>query len=352
MPHADMGVVVWAGPDHLETERRPMPEAAPGWVVLRTDRVGICGSDLSILHGHHARAQPGTVIGHEFIGTVVEAGDGVDVPVGTRGAVFPLISCADHIDGRTCDACAAGHPHVCARLGLYGVDEPGAFAEYVAVRAHSVIPLADSVEEALAALAEPLAVSVHAVERSGLEPGQSVAVFGGGPIGILTALVARERGAGSVVVVEPNEWRADVARDLGFEVLPPDEALEGIRARTAGAGAHIVFDGAGHPSVTPQLTEAVRIRGTIVIVGVYASPPATDLRTVNFRELTIIGTRVYRREDFVDAVGLLEHDRLGLRGLPVLQFSLEDATEAFAQAQKGIGSMKVLVAPHGGDLDA
>lgn len=329
-----------------------MPEAAPGWVVLRTDRVGICGSDLSILHGHHARAQPGTVIGHEFIGTVVETGEGVDVASGTRGAVFPLISCVDQADGHDCDACAAGHPHVCARLGLYGVDEPGAFAEYVAVRAHSVIPLADGVEDALAALAEPLAVSVHAVERSGLEQGQSVAVFGGGPIGILTALVARERGAGLVLVVEPNEWRAQIARDLGFEVLPPADAVDGIRSRTDGAGAHVVFDGAGHPSVTPQLTDAVRIRGTVVIVGVYASPPATDLRAVNFRELTIIGTRVYRREDFVDAVNLLDGDRLGLRGLPVLEFPLEESSEAFAQAQKGIGSMKVLVAPNGGNGDA
>lgn len=346
-----MGVVTWAGPDRLEIERRRKPDAAPGWVVLRTDRVGICGSDLSILHGHHARAQPGTVIGHEFIGTVVEVGSGVDLAVGTRGAVFPLISCADHADGVVCDACAAGHPHVCARLGLYGVDEPGAFAEYVAVRAHSVVPLGDDVEDALAALAEPLAVSVHAVERSGLEAGQAVAVFGGGPIGLLTAMVARERGAGSVVVVEPNEWRAGVARQLGFEVLAPDDAVTGIRERTGGAGAHVVFDGAGHPSVTPQLTDAVRIRGTIVIVGVYAAPPATDLRAVNFRELSIIGTRVYRRQDFVDAVALLDDDRLGLRGLPVLQFPLAEAEEAFVQAQKGIGSMKVLVAPNGGILD-
>lgn len=352
MPQPDMNVVTWAGPDRLEPQRRPKPDAAPGWVVLSTDRVGICGSDLSILHGHHARAQPGTVIGHEFIGTVAETGEQAGVDVGTRAAVFPLISCKDHADGETCDACAGGHEHVCARLGLYGVDEPGAFAEYVAVRAHSLVPLPDGVEDALAALAEPLAVSVHAVERSGLMPGQSVAVFGGGPIGILTALVARQRGASSVVVIEPNEWRAGVARELGFEVLSPAHAVDGIRVRTGGAGAHVVFDGAGHPSVTPQLTDAVRIRGTIVIVGVYATPPATDLRAVNFRELTIIGTRVYRFEDFVAAVGLLDGDKLGLRALPVLQFSLDESAKAFTQAQRGIGSMKVLVAPNGGLVHA
>lgn len=340
-----MKAVTWAGPDRLEIVDIPAPVGGPGWVLLEVSRVGICGSDLAIFKGFHARAQPGIVLGHEFGGTVVDAGPDGAVPVGTRVAVRPLISCADR-GADLCPACTQGFGHVCASLGLYGVDEPGGLAEYVAVRTSSVYPMAAGVSEEFAALAEPLAVAVHAVDRSGLRAGDRVVVFGAGPIGLLTALVARHCGAADVVIVEPNSWRRGVAAGYGLHAVASDEDPVGtIRARTGGAGADVVFDSAAHPSVAAQLTEVARIRGTVVVVGVYKQPTPIDLRTVNFAEHTIIGTRVYTADDFATAVELLNTDTLGLEALPTTTFAMGESYAAFESAGKGDTSIKVFFDP-------
>lgn len=343
-----MKAVTWAGPDRLETVEIPIPQAKPGQVLIKVSRVGICGSDLSIFKGFHARAQPGIVLGHEFGGTVAESVGEVDGPIsaGRRVAVRPLISCADREGDDRCSACERGFSHVCAKLGLYGVDEPGGLAEYVAVRASSVYPLEDGATDEFAALAEPLAVAVHAVDRARLTDGEKVVVFGVGPIGLFTALMARHRGAGDVMVVEPNAWRREVAAQYGLHAVASDADPVGtILARTAGVGADVVFDSAAHPSVAACLTAVARIRGTIVVVGVYKEPTPIDLRTVNFAEHTIIGTRVYTAEDFAVAVELLNSDALNLRGLPTSTFSIDEAYAAFDAAAKGESSIKVFFDP-------
>ncbi|MET7331246.1 alcohol dehydrogenase catalytic domain-containing protein [Nonomuraea sp. NPDC005650] len=341
-----MQVITWAEVDRLGRQDVPIPELSDGQVLVRVSRAGICGSDLAILRGQHARARTGTILGHEFAGTVAESRSDQAPPVGTQVAVRPLIACADRGTVPPCRACASGNSHVCRSLGLYGVDEPGGLAEFVAVRAAALHPVRQDVAPELVALAEPLAVAVHAVSRSGLSGGESVAVYGGGPIGLFTALVARHRGAADVVIVEPNGWRRGVAESYGFPVLDAGPGTPAaIRDRTSGDGADLVFDSAGHPSVARQLTEAARIQGTIVIVGVYKSPPEVDLRTVNFAEHRLIGTRVYSRDDFAAAVRLIEDDALGLSGLPVTTFPAAESARAFAAAGKGEGSVKVLIDP-------
>ncbi|MBT2225232.1 zinc-binding dehydrogenase [Nonomuraea sp. NEAU-A123] len=341
-----MRVVTWAGVDRLAQQETPIPEISDGEVLVRVSRVGICGSDLAILRGQHARAETGVILGHEFAGTVAESRAPGGPPVGSQVAVRPLIACADRGTVPPCRACASGNAHVCRSLGLYGVDEPGGLAEFVAVRAGAVHPVRQDVSPELTALAEPLAVAVHAVSRSGLTGGESVAVYGGGPIGLFTALVARHRGAADVVIVEPNAWRRGVAESFGFPVLDSGvDTPAAIRERTSGDGADIVFDSAGHPAVARQLTEAARIQGTIVIVGVYKSPPEVDLRTVNFAEHRLVGTRVYSRDDFATAVTLLENDDLALSGLPTRTFPVAEAADAFAAAGRGEGSVKVLIDP-------
>ncbi|AXG81503.1 alcohol dehydrogenase [Streptomyces paludis] len=347
-----MRAVSWAGAGLLDEREVPIPAVGPGRVLVRVDRVGVCGSDLAILRGQHARAEPGVILGHEFTGTVAAADAPDAPPAGTRVAVRPLIACADRGTVPPCRACASGNSHVCAALGLYGVDEPGGLAEYIAVRAAAVHPVDASVAPGLAALAEPLAVAVHAVARSGLTGGESVAVFGAGPIGLFTALVARHRGAGDIVLVEPNAWRRSVAEEYGFATLDagPDTPDQ-IRGRTGGDGADLVFDSAGHPAVALQLTATARIQGTIVVVGVYKSPPAVDLRAVNFAEHRLIGTRVYGRDDFTAAIGLIEADALGLGRLPVRTFPLGESAAAFEAAGRGEGSVKVLIEPGRGTAD-
>ncbi|MEW2570619.1 alcohol dehydrogenase catalytic domain-containing protein [Streptomyces sp. NPDC047070] len=341
-----MQAIRWAGPGQLAQDTVPVPAPASDRVLVEVTRVGICGSDLAIWRGEHARAQPGVIIGHEFVGVVAHAFAEAGLAPGDHVAVRPLIACEDRGTEPPCRACASGNSHVCTALGLYGVDEAGGLAQYVSVRTQAVHPVHADVPDDLAVLAEPLAVAVHAVHRSGLGSGDTVAIFGAGPIGLLTALVARHRGAGRVILVEPNDWRRRTAEQRGFTVLPagPDAPRQ-VKDLTGGDGADIVFDSAGHPSVALQITEAARIQGTVVVAGVHKQPPAVDLRGVNFAEQVLIGTRVYSREDFLTSIGLLETDELDLASLPTTTYRLAASQDAFHAAGQGEGSVKILIDP-------
>ena len=340
MNEKTMQAVLWTGPDQLDVGEVPRARAAAGESLVRVELTGLCGTDFSILHGTHPRAAAPLIMGHEIVGRVC-ASERDDL-IGRRVAVLPLISCGD------CEPCLDGQAHVCVRLGLYGIDVPGGLAEFAVFPTERLLPLDETVSLRAAALVEPLAVAVHAVRRSSLTGGESVAVFGAGPIGILTALVARHYGAGFVVIVEPSEARRAVARELGFTVIAAsDESAEEVRATMPG-GARIVFDTAAHPSVATQLPRAVAVRGTIVLVGVYKWPAELDLQAVTFAELSLIGARVYTTEDFRDAVRLVEGGTLGLERLPVVSFPLEETQAAFAEALSTGAALKVVVTG-GGD---
>lgn len=334
-----MRAAVWTGPDRLESRQVPTPTPPPGWALVKVEYTGLCGTDFSILHGTHPRAQAPLIMGHEITGVVETAASGGPA-AGTRVTVEPLIHCG------VCSACRNGATHVCRRLGLYGIDEPGSLAAYVALPAESLVPISAHVPAMEAALAEPLAVAVHAVSRSGLAGGERVVVFGAGPIGILTALVARHCGAEQVLVSEPSEERRRVAEGLGFDTVPSGaDPVEAVLAATGGEGADIVFDSAAHPSVAAALGKAVTVQGTVVLVGVYKKPTEVDLQALTFAENTVVGVRVYTRADVEKAVELLESDVLKLGRLPVEVFALEDIDQAFEKAMSASGVLKVLVSP-------
>lgn len=321
-----MRAAVWTGPDALEVREIERPVPPEGWVLLRSELTGLCGTDFSIVAGSHPRAAAPLVPGHEITGVVEVTAPGGPA-VGTRVTVEPLISCGE------CHPCQHGETHVCQRLGLYGIDLPGSLAEYVAVPVDKVVPFAAGVTARQAAFAEPLAVAVHAVSRSGLAPGQRVLVFGAGPIGVLTALVARHAGAGEVWISEPSPARSSLARSLGFPA-----PLAGVDH-----AADVVFDSAAVPAVAAQLPRAARVRGTIVLVGVYKKPVELDLQAVTFAEQTLVGVRVYTRADVERAVELIEQDALGLDRLPVAVHPLEAVEAAFTQAMSAGEVLKVLV---------
>lgn len=335
-----MRAAVWTGPDQLKNQQVPIPDPPPGWALIKVEYTGLCGTDFSILHGTHPRASAPLIMGHEITG-VVQIAAPTGPPVGTRVTVEPLIHCG------TCSACRNGATHVCRRLGLYGIDEPGSLAEYVALPAEALVPINAKVPAMEAALAEPLAVAVHAVSRSGLTGGERVVVFGAGPIGILTALVARQCGAEQILISEPSEERRLVAESLGFDTVPAGaDPVQAILAATGGEGAHIVFDSAAHPSVAAALGGAVTVLGTVVLVGVYKKPAEVDLQSLTFAENTVVGVRVYTRADVEKAVELLESDALKLGRLPVEVFALEDIDQAFEKAMSASRVLKVLVSPN------
>jgi (R,R)-butanediol dehydrogenase/meso-butanediol dehydrogenase/diacetyl reductase len=334
-----MAAAVWTAPDTIEIQEVPVPPLPDGWALIRVEYTGLCGTDFSILHGTHPRAQSPLIMGHEITGIVETAAETGPVR-GTRVTVEPLICCGE------CPPCLEGNSHVCQNLNLFGIDEPGSLAQFVALPAASLIPVKAEVPAREVALAEPLAVAVHAVDRSGLKAGDTVMVFGAGPIGILTALVAQNAGAGKILISEPSEERRLVAESLGLDTVPAGaDPVESIRTLTGGAGADIVFDSAAHPAVAASLAKAVRVRGTIVLVGVYKKPAEVDLQALTFAENTVLGVRVYTRADVEKAVSLLENDALQLGRLPVGIYDLDHTSEAFDKAMSAGSVLKVLVSP-------
>ena len=336
-----MRAAVWHGGGMLMAEDTAVPPVPDGWALLEVAYAGLCGTDLSILAGQHPRAQAPLILGHELSGRVVVTTD-PRLRTGDLVVAEPLISCGD------CWACRHRSPHVCRRLGLFGIDAPGGMAQFVALPAHRLHIVPSGVDPLLAALVEPLAVAVHSVANSGLRAGDTVAVFGAGPVGVLTALVARHAGADEVIVSDPNTWRLEVARELGFAVVPAGSTpVTTVLDRTGGEGADIAFDTAGHPAVVADATEATRVLGTIVVVGVHKHPAEVDLRRLNFAEQRMQGVRVYTSDDMRRAVELVAEDALGLGRLPVRVFSLEDADAAVEAARTGQRNLKVLVSPSG-----
>src|SRR5215471_16714279 len=287
-------------------------EPAAGQVQIRVAFCGICGTDLHLFHGAMAhRLTLPHVMGHEMSGTIARIGSGVEGwSAGDRVTVRPLDPCGN------CPACVAGHSHICHNLKFIGIDTPGALQGIWTVPAHTLHRLPDSLSLREGAMVEPVAVACHDVRMSELKDGEFAAVIGGGPIGILVALVAQTRGA-RVVMAEVNPFRLQLARDLGIDVIDPRETdLPGlVNERTGGAGADVVFEVSGSQAGADTMTKLPRTRGRIVVVAIYGEAPKVDLFRFFWRELRLCGARVYEPEDFELAIQLASTKRLTLSQL-------------------------------------
>lgn len=334
-----MRAIEYRGPGAVALTERVAPEPRLGEVLVANDFAGICGSDLGIIAGTNPRVVVGQILGHESVATVRALGEGVTgLAVGDTVVPMPLISCG------TCRPCLSGADYICEDLGLYGVDQPGALADRTVYPASVLYPIPPSVPKESAVLVEPLAVAVHAVARSGLRPGETVLVVGGGPVGTLCALVAA--GAGSpVIVIEPNEHRRAMLADLeltAFREASADAA--GFVDRRPGGGFDVVFEAAGIPVTADLALRETRVLGRTVIVGLQKGVVPFDLRAVNRLERTVIGSRVYDRPDFARAVELLATGDIDLSRFPRAVFDLSESAAALAEARSGSRSFKTLFA--------
>ena len=320
-------------------ELDPTPPA-PGEVQVRVAYTGLCGTDLHILHGNmDARVTTPLTFGHEMSGTVAAVGDGVaGWSVGDAVTVMPL-----DWDG-TCPACLAGNQHICQNLNFIGIDSPGSLQELWNVPAEVLVALPAGLRLDHAALVEPVAVAVHDVRRSNLQPGQKAVVIGGGPIGVLIASVAREFG-GEVVVIELDANRRAQIDALGFTALDPraTDQVEWVTEWTGGAGADVVFEVSGAAQAVLGATDLAKVRGTLVVVAIHPVPREINLQRLFWRELSILGARVYQRVDFETAVELLASGVIPAELLITRIVGLDQTREAFADLEAG-RAMKILVA--------
>lgn len=321
-------------------EPREAPPPAPGEVAVRIAYCGICGTDMHVFHGNmDARVGLNRVIGHEMSGTVEAVGPGVEgFAVGEKVVVRPLDHCGD------CPACRAGHVHICHNLKFLGLDTDGAMQEIWNVPAHTLHRLPDDLRMDHAALIEPVAVACHDVRLSGLEPGEDVLVIGGGPIGILCAMVARDAG-GKVVVSEVNENRLAIAAKLGFDVVNParEDLPAAINARTGNKGADVVFEVSGTQPGVDAMTACAATRARIVMVAIHAKKPQIDLFQFFWRELRLIGARVYEPEDYEKAIAIITSGGVDADTVITDVSPLADIQKAFEALDSSPTALKSLI---------
>ena len=319
-----------------ESEVQP---PGPGQVRLKVAYSGICGTDYHVYLGHmDQRIKMPQVIGHEMSGEVAEVGEGVEgYKVGDKVVVRPLDPC------RKCPACELEHYNICPDLNFIGIDSPGSFQGSWTVPAHTLHHLPDTIDMRQAAMIEPIAVAAHDVRLGLVTRKDYVVVLGAGPIGMLEALLAKTKGA-RVLVSEINQFRLNLARELGMEAVNPREIdlPKYVAEQTGTAAADAVFEVTGAPDAAEMMTKLVRTRGRIVIVGIFAEPVKVDLHQIQWREISVFGVRNYGPEDFEAAISLVAAKALPLDRLISDIRPLEQVQATFEEIERGANFMKVL----------
>ena len=305
-----MRSVVYRGVERLELEERPVPAPGPGQIRLRTLRVGICGSDMHAFHGTHPFIRPPIVLGHEVAAVVDVLGASVDGPApGTLVTVEPNVVGAR--GGRPDDVnLRLGRYNIAEDLQVIGCVGPdGGMQERFVVPADRVVRVPQGWEPERAALVEPFAVGVHAVRQARLPAGARVAVIGAGTIGLVTALAALAAGAAEVLVTDRVPERLERARALGVQHArdASSEPLSEQLANVFGPDrADAIFDSVTLGATLDAAVNAARKGTPIVILGVPAGKIPLDMALVQDRELELVGTLMYVRRDYDEAIALLD----------------------------------------------
>ncbi len=310
------------------------PTPDPDQVLVEVAACGICGTDIHLRRA--GMVGPDTTMGHECSGTVVAMGERVGGhELGERVAVMPYLPC------RACDACKRGLPQVCMAQYTTGMGlgpRPGGLAELVAVWPDQLFVLPDNVPTVAGALAEPLAVGMHGVERSGIDASASAVVMGGGSIGVMTAHALRIRGVGEFVVSEPSETRRGMLDDLGFETVHPS------RLGVSVDSPDVVFDTTGVGSVLNDAVGLVRAGGIVVMLGVVEHPTQIHPFQWILKEIEVRAAMAYGNR-FADAVRALGDGGIDIESLASTRMPLERTEEAFSLLASTEAPPKILIVP-------
>jgi len=330
-----MRAAVLVGSGRIEVEERPVPNPAPGDVLIRVSSVGVCGSDTH----YYREGRVGSfvvdgplVLGHEAAGTIVGVGDSVDPGrIGQRVSIEPQRPDPDSAETRR------GDYHLCPHMEFFATPPiDGAFCDYVTIGAAFAHPVPDGVTDEAAALCEPLSVGIAAVRKARLEAGARVLIAGAGPIGIVIAQVARAHGAAEVIVSDPDAMRRTRAEDFGATSVldPTSDAMDDL-------GVDAFIDASGAPPAVVSGLRAIRPGGTAVLVGSGAESMTLPTQLIQNRELILTGVFRYANT-WPTALALVESGRVDLDAMVTARYPLERVAEAL-DSDRVPGTVKTVV---------
>lgn len=337
-----MRQAVLIGPKEIEFRDVPKPVCRNNQVLIKTKRIGICGSDIHAYYGQHPYISFPIVQGHEFSGEIVETGKNVqNFKPGDRVTVRPQLTCGQ------CYYCSHGNYHICADLKVIGCQADGAAQEYIAVNENLVVQLPSKVSYDYGAMVEPVAVGIHASQRLVDIRGKKILVLGSGPIGILTAQAVKELGAEKVVITDISDYRLGISRKCGIDAqvnVNEFDLLSQLKRNFGPDLADGIIDCAGIEETVNQAIRVARKGSTIVLVGVFSSNPRINLGFVQDREISLTGSLMYKEEDYQKAVQLIENGRIKLEPIISKHFQFEEYPKAYRYIEKNREkTLKVLI---------
>nr|WP_150959908.1 alcohol dehydrogenase catalytic domain-containing protein [Aneurinibacillus sp. XH2] len=328
-------------PGKIEFNDVPVPEVKPNQIKIKMKSIGVCGSDIHVNHGKHPYTSYPVVQGHEVSAEVVEVGSEVtNVKVGDKVTIQPQVVCGE------CYPCTHGLYNDCEELKVMGFQTTGMASEYFVVDADKALALPADMSWEHGALIEPLAVAVHAVRRAGDIAGKKIVVLGGGPIGNLVAQTAKAMGAADVLISELSPYRLEVAQKCGIKTIDAknENILESIIANFGKDRADYIFECIGINVTINQAIEYARKGSTIVVVGVFGDLATVNMGYVQDHELSLLGSAMYREEDFIKAIELVNEGLIEFDTLITHRVKFRDYSEAYDIIdQQKDKAMKVMI---------
>lgn len=318
---------VMTAPGEIRFDTVPVPVPGAGQVLVKIKRIGICGSDIHVYHGKHPYTSYPVTQGHEVSGRIEALGEGVEgLRVGQKVTIEPQVVCGK------CHPCTHGKYNLCESLKVMGFQTTGTASEFFAVDKEKITPLPDEMSYDEGAMIEPLAVTVHAAKRAGDVSGLNVCVLGCGPIGILLVQTLKALGAAKVLATDVSDYRLSLAEKCGADVVVNTKNADFGRAMLDAFGpdkADIIYDCAGNDITMDQAIQNARKGSVIILVAVYAGMAHCDLAKLNDSELDLNTTMMYRHEDYVDAIRLVNEGRIQLKPLMSKHFAFGDYLAAY-----------------------
>lgn len=337
-----MRQAVMTEPGKIELREVSKPTTGPGEVLLSIKCIGLCGSDIHVNHGLHPFTSYPVVQGHEFAAVVEDVGEGVTgFSRGMKVTARPQVVCGK------CVPCRRGDYHICDVLKVEGFQAPGVAQDYFVTSPQKIVPLPDSITLEQGALVEPTAVAVHSTSRARDLKGKNVVVFGAGPIGNLIGQVSRSRGAAKVLIRDLSDHRLDIARQCGLDLTSnaSTESMREARKRIFGnEGYSIALEAVGVEATMADAVDTIEKGGIIMVVGVFGEKPRIDMAVVGDRELNLMGTLMYKHEDFEKAVELIARGEVITGPIVTKHFPLEQYEDAYSFIDKqGDKTLKVMI---------